>query len=63
MIKSRKITLQEEKLLELLIQKSNVKISENWKEDLLVSPMNDDNMGSLILYPKGEIIENRIFGE
>jgi hypothetical protein len=60
---NRKLTLQEEKLLEILIKKSSIKISENWKDGLLVRPMNDSNMGSLYLFPQGKIIENRLLGE
>lgn len=60
---NRKPTLQEEKLLDFLIKKSSVVLPENWKEGLLVRPMNDGEMGSLYLFPKGEIKENRILGE
>lgn len=60
---NRKPTLQEEKLLELLIRKSSYTFPENWKENLLVRAMDDGEMGSLYLFPKGEIKKDRIFGE
>jgi hypothetical protein len=60
---SRKPTIQEEKLLELLVQKSSMAIPENWKDRLLVRPMDDGEMGSLYLFPQGEVIEGRELGE
>lgn len=60
---NRKPTIQEEKLLELLIKKSSLVLPDNWKDNLLVRPMADGDMGSLYLFPNGEIIENRILGE
>lgn len=60
---NRKPTIQEERLLELLIKKSSLVLPDNWRDNLLVRPMDDGNMGSLYLFPNGEIIENRILGE
>ncbi len=60
---NRKPTLQEELLLEFLLKKSFQKVVKNWKEGLLVRPMDDGEMGSLLLFPRGEIIENRTLGE
>ena len=60
---NRKPTVQEKKLLELLVQKSSMAIPEDWWDELLVSPMADGGMGSLYLFPHGEIIEGRVFGE
>lgn len=60
---NRKPTIQEKKLLELLIKKSSLTLPNNWKDNLLVRPMDDGEMGSLCLFPKGEVIENRISGE
>lgn len=60
---NRKPTRQEEKLLELLVKKSSIAIPENWKDALLVRPMNDGEMGSLYLFPQGKVIEGRILGE
>ena len=56
-------TPQEEKLLEILIRKSSIQFPSNWKDDLLVRPMKDDGMGSLYLFPRGEINTNRKLGK
>ena len=60
---TRKLFLEEEKLLEFLIQKSSIKFSSDWKKKLLVQSMNDGGMGSLLLLPDGihSIRENRCF--
>lgn len=60
---SRKPTVQEERLLELLVKKSSIAIPRNWKDGLLVRSMNDEGMGGLHLFPQGEVIEERLFGE
>lgn len=60
---TRKPTIQEEKFLELLIKKSSIAIPENWKDGLLVRPMDDGEMGSLYLFPQGKVIESRVLGE
>src|SRR5690242_18653640 len=60
---NRNPTSQEEALLELLIKKSSIIFPANWKEGLLVRSMEDGGMGSLSLFPKGEIIEGRVLGE
>ena len=60
---SRKPTIQEERLLELLVKKSSVTIPDNWKDGLLVRPMDDGEMGSLYLFPQGDVIEGRVLGE
>lgn len=60
---SRKPTIQEERLLELLVKKSSIAIPENWKDGLLVRPMDDGEMGSLYLFPQGKVIEGRVLGE
>lgn len=60
---SRKPTIQEERLLELLVKKSSIAIPENWKDGLLVCPMDDGEMGSLYLFPQGKVIEGRVLGE
>ena len=60
---NRKPTIQEERLLELLIKKASIVLPNNWKDKLLVRPMDDGDMGSLYLFPNGEIIENRILGK
>lgn len=60
---SRKPTIQEERLLDLLVKKSSIAIPENWKDGLLVRPMDDEGMGSLYLFPQGKVIEGRVLGE
>ncbi|MCP5468844.1 MAG: hypothetical protein H7A32_06205 [Deltaproteobacteria bacterium] len=61
---NRKATLEEEKLLEILIEKSSLPIPKNWKEELLVCLMQDGAMRSLYLFPpKGQVIEGRSMGK
>ncbi|TXI13131.1 MAG: hypothetical protein E6Q66_10545 [Pedobacter sp.] len=63
MVLNRKPTPQEEKVLEFLIKKASVLFQSNWKEDLLVQPMEDGAMGSLVLIPKDQIGKHRSFGK
>ncbi|WP_439481620.1 DUF6984 family protein [Cyclobacterium plantarum] len=63
MVYSRVISEKEAKLLDLLIKKAGLVLPSDWKSKLLVRPMKDDGMGSLLFFPKGEIKENREFGE
>ena len=60
---SRRPTEKEINLLRLLIIKSEMDFSENWENNLLVSPMKDGEMGSLYLYPSGTFVTNRKFGK
>lgn len=60
---NRHLLPQEERLLELLVQKSSTKLPSNWKENLLVKPMEDGAMGSLYLFPYGVTEKNRLLGE
>lgn len=55
-------TKQEEQLIELLVHKSSLEMSEDWKNGLLVCPMDDGEMGSLYLFPQGKINESRKLG-
>lgn len=59
---NRKPTFQEERLIEILLQKSFLEIPKDWKEGLMVRSMDDGMMGSLYLYPRGKIITGRKFG-
>lgn len=60
---NRKPNIQEERLIEILLRRSSLEISKDWKEGLLVRPM-DNGMGdSLYLFPKGKDIANRKFGK
>ena len=56
-------TKQEEQLIELLVHKSSLEMSEDWKNGLLVCPMDDGEMGSLYLFPQGKINESRQISE
>ena len=62
--KRRKMTIQESELLKKLLTRANLNPPFDWENELLVSEMNDGNMGSLYLYPPG-ITENnqRLFGQ
>jgi len=62
-MQSRKITQSEERLLEFLINKSSIKVTDDWKEKLIVFPMDDGNMGSLYLSLSNEMDIKRLFGE
>ena len=59
----REPTFQEERLLEHLIKISSSPIPANWNEGLLVSPMHDGGMGSLLLVPQRERRTERRFGK
>jgi hypothetical protein len=51
-LKIRKPTDLEIKLIEILIKKSSLEFI-NWKDSLMVEPIDDGNMGSLTLLPNG----------
>ena len=63
MLANRKPTIQETKLIELLIAKASLDIPAGWKDDLLVRPMNDSGIGSIYLYPNGEVNKQKEFGK
>ena len=58
----RKLFPNEESLLDALLKKAKVEILPLWKEDLVVKPMSDGGMGSLLLFPHGPTLEGRSFG-
>ena len=60
---TRKPTIQEERLIELLVTKSSVAIPDNWKDGLMIRPMDDGEMGSIFLFPRSQAKEGRVFGE
>jgi hypothetical protein len=60
---NRKTTDKEEMLLQLLVDKASIDFPIDWKVGLLVRSMSDGEMGSLYLFPNGEIKESRKFGE
>lgn len=60
----RKMTTQEKNLLKELMSRGNFNPPIDWENNLLVSEMNDGNMGSLYLYPPGITESNlRSFGQ
>jgi hypothetical protein len=60
---NRRPTIEEERLIELLVKKSSLVVPANWEKGLIVRPMNDGMMGSLYLFSQGKIIEGRKFGK
>ena len=59
---SRKLLCDEVLLLEFLVRRSTVSLPSDWKNNLLVQPMNDGEMGSLLLFPEGITNKVRSFG-
>lgn len=60
---NREPTLQEERLIEFLLQGSYLEISKDWKEGLMVRPMDNGMRDSLYLFPRGKSIPDRKFGK
>jgi len=60
---NRKPTIQEAKLIDLLVKKSSRAIPENWRDGMLVRTMDDGGMGSLYLLPGGCTVEHRVLKE
>jgi hypothetical protein len=58
---TRELTMQETKLLEILLEKAS--LSFTWKEKLKVSNMDDGGMGGLFLFPNGKREHNTKFGK
>lgn len=58
---NRKLTAGEKRLLDFLIKKANLYLNDNWN-DLLVTPLNDGGMGSLLLIPPNMDDKLRAFG-
>lgn len=61
--KKRRPSPQEERLLEILINKASKAIPSDWKANLLVQTMEDGGMGSLYLFPYEVINNDRLLGE
>ena len=59
----RKPSSQELKLIKLLVHKGARTFPINWETELKVCSMHDGGMGSLSLFPKGTVVDNRKFGE
>lgn len=47
-------TKQEEQLIELLVHKSSLEMSEDWKNGLLVRPMDDGEWVVCICFHRGK---------
>ena len=62
-MQNRKATQSEERLLEFLINRASTKVPNDWKEKLIVYPMDDGEMGSLYLSLSTEMVTKRLFGE
>ncbi len=58
----RKPTEQELRFIDYMIREGQGKIHKGWSENLMVAPMDDGGMGSLLLYPHGEAKQGREFG-
>jgi hypothetical protein len=55
----RKPTEHELRLIEVLVEKSSLKLSDSWKGSLLVCDIDDGGMGSLELFPNGHMTNDR----
>lgn len=59
----RKPNLDELRVINFLVDKAEkFRLSQDWQTSLCVRNMDDGGMGSLELFPKSELRENRIFG-
>lgn len=58
----RKPTDQELRFIDYMIREAKAKTNPRWSKTLMVSPMDDGGMGSLLLCPDGKIINGRKFG-
>lgn len=59
---TRRATMSELLLISFLVRKANIRLDENWQENLMVTPMNDGGMGSLVLNLYAVTNANRIMG-
>lgn len=59
----RRPSKQELELIKLLVHRATKALPLNWEADLRVRSMQDGGMGSLLLFPKGMVVEGRKFGE
>lgn len=58
----RRPSIKEMYLIDYLVQKGNFHIQDDWKDNIMVHPMNDGNMGGLTIYQNDLINEDRHFG-
>lgn len=59
----RRLSEDEERLIDFLVHKANLSIPKNWKEGVLVIPLNDGGMGSLRLCSLQSEDKKRKFGK
>lgn len=59
MASNRKPTIQEINLIRHLAQKAGLELGVDWDQSLMVTPLNDDGMGSLRLEPHELVQPNR----
>jgi hypothetical protein len=60
---SRKILPAEEVFLTFMVNRAALQLPDNWKEALMVKPMDEGGMGSLLLLPEGKEMPGREFGK
>ncbi|MEJ7624786.1 MAG: hypothetical protein WKF34_12405 [Pyrinomonadaceae bacterium] len=58
----RRPSTSERRLIEALVQRSNLALPPEWKNTLSVETMDDGEMGGLLLFPDGCEQEERVFG-
>ena len=59
---SRRATSSELLLISFLVEKANLHLNDNWQENLIVTPMDDGGMGSLVLNLGDDLNSNRRMG-
>jgi hypothetical protein len=58
----RKPSELELQFIAYMIREGKGKMRANWSDSLMVAPMDNGGMGSLLLYPDGKVIDGRRFG-
>ena len=59
----RKLLPQEERVLKALLARAGFSsLQIGWKLSMVVKPMSDGGMGSLLLFPHGPTQKDRVFG-
>ncbi len=57
----RKLSPAEERFLQFMVEKASLSLPPDWKDKIMVKPMDDGGMGSLLLFPDGIETQNRVF--
>lgn len=60
---SRRATSSELLLISFLVEKANLHLNDNWQENLIVTPMDDGGMGSLVLNLGDDCVFRRNVGQ